>query len=288
MYKAGSACGTAQRLAAAATLYIVPMPVIASTDWATISSLATGAGTLVLAVATFASVRSANRSARVAEQALQEQRRPVLTQSRLEDPAQKIMFVEGHWVRAGGSRAVAEHTDGTVYLALSLRNVGAGIGVCQGWFVSAGMQAGRGAQTHTPEDNFRLQSRDLYIPAGDIGMWQGALRDHNDPSFRAVADAVDAREPISIELLYSDQVGGQRTISRFGLTAIGNDEWFASINRHWYLDGSGPRSDEQVAAASEAVIRAREAADANLAAAAEAEAQAAQAQASRESAGAPS
>jgi hypothetical protein len=31
-------------------------------DWATISSLATAAGTLVLAVATFASVRSSNRS----------------------------------------------------------------------------------------------------------------------------------------------------------------------------------------------------------------------------------
>jgi hypothetical protein len=35
----------------------------------TISALATATGTLVLAVATFASVRSANRAARVAEQA---------------------------------------------------------------------------------------------------------------------------------------------------------------------------------------------------------------------------
>jgi hypothetical protein len=51
-------------------------------DWATISALATGAGTLALAVATFASVRSSNRSARLAEQALQEQRRPVLVHSR--------------------------------------------------------------------------------------------------------------------------------------------------------------------------------------------------------------
>lgn len=229
-----------------------------ATDWSTISSLATGFGTLVLAVATFASVRSANRSARVAEQALQEQRRPVLTQSRLEDPVQKIMFVEGHWVRAGGSRGVAEHADGTVYLAMSLRNVGAGIGVCQGWFVSTGLPSGRDMTTHTPEENFRLQSRDLYIPAGDIGMWQGALRDHNDPAFRSVADAIDARETISIELLYSDQVGGQRTISRFGLTPMGEQDWFASTNRHWYLDGAGPRSDEQVAAAAEAVIRARE------------------------------
>jgi len=41
-----------------------------ATDWVTISSLATAGGTLVLALATFASVRSANRSARVAEMAL--------------------------------------------------------------------------------------------------------------------------------------------------------------------------------------------------------------------------
>jgi hypothetical protein len=39
-------------------------------DWVTISSLATAGGTLVLAVATFSSVRSANRSARVAERSL--------------------------------------------------------------------------------------------------------------------------------------------------------------------------------------------------------------------------
>jgi len=50
--------------------------------------LVTGAGTLVLAVATFAAVRSANRSARIAETALQEQRRPLLAQSRLDDPVQ--------------------------------------------------------------------------------------------------------------------------------------------------------------------------------------------------------
>lgn len=229
-----------------------------ATDWSTVSSLATGVGTLVLAVATFASVRSANRSARVAEVALQEQRRPVLTQSRLEDPVQKIMFVEGHWVRAAGSRGVAEHVDGTVYLAISIRNVGAGIGVCQAWFASAGLQSAR-TPMHTPEEQYRLQTRDLYIPAGDIGMWQGALRDHNDPAYQSIADAIDAREPVSIELLYSDQVGGQRTISRFGLTPTGEDDWFASINRHWYLDRDGPRPDTEVAAATAAVLRGQEA-----------------------------
>jgi hypothetical protein len=233
-------------------------------DWTTISSLATGAGTLVLAVATFASVRSSNRSARIAEQALQEQRRPIFTQSRLDDPAQKIMFVEGHWVRAAGGHGVAEH-DGNLYFAMSLRNVGSGIGVCQGWHVAAGLQSSRMAPQHVPEDEFRLQTRDLYIPAGDIGMWQGALRDRTDPTYQALAQAVDNREVITVELLYSDQVGDQRTISRFGLvpyeTEDGSVQWFTTINRHWYLDRAGPRSDDLVAAAADVIVRERDAAD---------------------------
>jgi hypothetical protein len=237
-------------------------------DWATISSLATALGTLVLAVATFAAVRSSNRSARIAEVALQEQRRPIFTQSRLDDPVQKIMFVEGHWVRARGGHGVAEH-DGSLYLAMSLRNVGAGIGVCQGWHVAPGQLSRGVAPDHTPEDDFRLQTRDLYIPAGDIGMWQGALRDRNDPTYQAIAKAIDNREMVSIELLYSDQVGDQRTISRFGLVPYEREgengevtvEWFATINRHWYLDRIGPRSDDEVAAAVGTVMRERQVAE---------------------------
>jgi hypothetical protein len=226
-----------------------------ATDWATISSLATAGGTLVLALATFASVRSANRSARIAEVALQEQRRPVLAPSRLEDPMQKIMFVEGHWVRAEGGRGVADHVDGRVYLALSLRNVGSGIGVCQGWAVRPGQVTFRAAPTHTPVDQFRAQTRDLYIPGGDIGMWQGAIRSAEDPDHAALVDAIESREPISIELLYSDQVGGQRTISRFGLMPTGEEHWFASLTRHWYLDAPGPRDEAAAVARARDILR---------------------------------
>ena len=214
-------------------------------DWATISSLATAGGTLVLAVATFASVRSANRSARVAEPALQEQRRPLLAGSRLGvDHEQKIMFVDEHWVRVEGGRGVAETMDGVIYLVMSLRNVGAGIGVCQGWGVRAGLQ--RMTADHFAEDEFRAQTRDLYVPAGDIGLWQGALRDRDDPYYREVADAISRREPMTIELLYSDQVGAQRTITRFTLVPISREEdgdggRLISAGRHWYLDRAGPR-----------------------------------------------
>jgi hypothetical protein len=221
------------------------------TDWSTISSLATGAGTLVLAVATFASVRSANRSARVAELglreqrlAMEEQRRPLVVQSRLDDPKQKIMFQDRHWVRASGSGAVAEHVDNNVYLAMSLRNVGSGIAVLQGWHARAGQPTAQ--DDHRPENQFRAQSRDLYIPPGDIGIWQGAIRDAADGLQAEIAGAISEREPITVELLYTDQVGGQRTISRFIVTAVDREDhddrpWLTAANRHWYLEHSGPR-----------------------------------------------
>ena len=114
---------------------------VLATDWATLSSLATALGTLMLAIATFAAVRSSNRSAQVAEIALQEQRRPILVPSRLDDPVQKLNFSDGHWIRAEGGYAVADHVDGYVHLAISLRNVGSGVGVCQAWAVRAGPDA---------------------------------------------------------------------------------------------------------------------------------------------------
>jgi hypothetical protein len=214
-------------------------------SWETISSLATGAGTLVLAVATFAAVRSSNRSARVAEMALQEQRRPLLAGSRFNiDPEQKIMFVDEHWVHVGGGFAVAENVDGVVYLVMSLRNVGAGIGVCQGWGVRTGLLGG--GVEHLSEDGLRPQTRDLYIPAGDVGVWQGAIRERADPAHDEVARAISRHEPITVELLYSDQVGAQRTISRFTLVPIRRDDAdeatrLISTGRHWYLDRVGPR-----------------------------------------------
>jgi hypothetical protein len=122
---------------------------------------------------------------------------------------------------------------------MSLRNVGVGIGVLQGWTVFAGLQTSD--IQHADEDQFRLQTRDLYVPAGDIGLWQGALRDTSDGMHAAIAQAIDEREVISIELLYSDQVGGQRTISRFMLYPTSDDGWLVSVGRHWHLDQAGPR-----------------------------------------------
>jgi hypothetical protein len=208
-------------------------------DWATISSLATAGGTLVLAVATFAAVRSSSRSARIAEQALQEQRRPVLVQARYDDRVQKVMFADGHWVRVEGSQAVIDEEDGNLYLVLALRNVGAGIAVLQGWLPSP--ERASANADHPPVEDFRRQTRDIYIAPGDLGLWQGALRDPDEELGQAIAGVRAERRPFTVDLLYSDQVGGQLTISRFGVTPAGDEGWLGIVGRHWNLDSAGPR-----------------------------------------------
>jgi hypothetical protein len=95
-------------------------------DWVTTSSLATAGGTLVLAGATFASVRSANRAARVAEASMLAANRPLLMQSRMQDEPQKVGFQDERWLRVSGGGGAAEASDDVVYLAISVRNVGNG------------------------------------------------------------------------------------------------------------------------------------------------------------------
>jgi hypothetical protein len=222
------------------------------TDWATISSLATAGGTLVLAVATFYSVRSANRAARSSERALQVGLRPVLFSSRLQDPRQKIRWGDDHWAGLGGGRAVVESTDGVIYLAMSLRNVGSGLAVIHGWRTEPGrvaidptvaVEQQRVNLVRPGTDQFRLQGRDLYVPPGDISFWQAAIRDPQDPDRAATVDVIERRGTLSIDLLYGDHEGGQRTISRFMVTHIPGDEseWVCSVVRHWNLDRNDPR-----------------------------------------------
>src|SRR6476469_4195704 len=133
-------------------------------DWATVSALATAVGTLVLAAATFASVRSANRSARATERALLAGIRPVVVPSRLDDPVQKVGFMDNHWIRVEGGRAVAEATDEAVYLVMSLRNVGNGLAVLDGWDFRP--ERALGDVGHRDPRLFRRLTRDIYVPGG--------------------------------------------------------------------------------------------------------------------------
>src|SRR6202011_445130 len=163
-------------------------------DWVTISALATAGGTLVLALATFASVRSGNRVARLAERSLLAGLRPLLMPSKLDDAMQKVNFVDRHFMQVPGGAGVAEATDDAVYLVLSLRNVGSGIAVLHGWTFLTEWQTGNVG--HIDLDSFRRLTRDLYVPAGDIGFWQGALRDPAAPEFLAAAAAIKERSPL--------------------------------------------------------------------------------------------
>ena len=141
-------------------------------DWATISSLATAGGTLVLATATFAAVRSSNRAARAAEESLLVGLRPLLVPSRLDDPPQRIGYADGRWVQAAGSGAVLEATDDAVYLAISVRNVGRGIAVLHGWRFYAETSL---RTDHAPLEEFTQLTLDLYTAAGDIGCRCGSV-----------------------------------------------------------------------------------------------------------------
>jgi hypothetical protein len=213
---------------------------------AEISSLATGAGTLVLAVATFASVRSANRAARVAEQALLVTQRPLLVSSRSDDARQKIFFQEGRYMVLEGGRGGAEFENGVVYLGISMRNAGSGIAVLHGWRFVAEVQI----NPPRPDlETFRHQGRDILIPPGDIGFWQGAFRDSGDPQYDEAVAAVkndDDEIVIGIDLLYGDNDGGQRMISRMMLRGYRREDkperqWIASVVRHWNVDRPDPR-----------------------------------------------
>jgi len=207
-------------------------------DWTTIASLATAGGTMVLALATFASVRSANRAARVAEQGFLLGRRPLLMPSRVDDPSIKVMWVDEHWAHVDGGRASVELVDGIVYLAMSLRDVGQGTAVLQGWLPARRDET---LPDVPPAESFRPQSRDLYVPSGDVGFWQAAVRDRDDPDRPWLEQAVRDRAIFLVHLLYTDHEGEQRAIGTFALAPGKDEQWLCSAVRHRNLDRPNPR-----------------------------------------------
>jgi hypothetical protein len=208
-------------------------------DWLAVSSIVTAGATLVLALATFLSVRSANRAARTAERSLLANLRPLLVQSRLDDPAQKVGFADDRWFLVPGSGAVADVTDSAVYFAVAARNVGSGIAVLHGWYLHAAIDQ-RAMPEHPPVEQFRRLTRDLYIAPGEVGFWQGAFRDPSEPEFEAAREAVQEPRRVAVDVLYGDHELGQRSITRFALTPR-DEHWVASVSRHWNVDRPDPR-----------------------------------------------
>jgi hypothetical protein len=193
----------------------------------------------VLAVATFSSVKSANRSARVAEQSLLVGLRPILIPSREDDPPERIRFGDNQVLTVPGHGGAIQVANDNIYMAVALRNGGAGIAVIHGWYVAVRERTGEDPQ---PVEEFRRQQLDLYIPAGETGFWQGAVRDRDDPVYDSVRAAAERRERLMIDILYGDYEGGQRTISRFVVSDWPEVEGERTqVLRHWSVDRHSPR-----------------------------------------------
>jgi hypothetical protein len=184
----------------------------------------------------------------VAERALQLGIRPVLTPSRPDvDPAERLAFGDTPMFTLNPGSAHVRDAGQVIYLAMAVRNVGAGLAVIHGWHVEARSERRQSQPNlpieHAETDDFRPQHRDLYISADDTGFWQGALRDPHEGTFAEVQQAIAARRPVDVQLLYGDHEGGQHTISLFGLATEDEDgdEWLCAVVRHWSVDAEDPR-----------------------------------------------
>ena len=208
-------------------------------DGVTISSLATAGGTLVLAAATFASVRSANRAARVAGCSLLLGIRPLLASSRLDqEPVEEVALGTGRVFRVAAGTALVGDAGQAIYLAMPLRSVGAGIAVIHGRYLHAEWDPPRGP---AGARDFRRQTRDLYVASGDTSFWRGGLYAADERLKAEVRRVLGARERLMLDLLYGDHQGGQRTISRFIFHFRGARQLIIVL-RHWSLDAADPHA----------------------------------------------
>ena len=112
------------------------------------------------------------------------------------------------------------------------------VGILHGWSVLPGRRL---EDAHRDPEDFTRLTRDLYVPVGDVGFWQGAFRDPGTPEFTAAREAIETRDWLTIDLLYGDHEGGQRMISRYVLTPREDGAWLAAAGRHWNLDRADPR-----------------------------------------------
>ncbi len=152
---------------------------------------------------------------------------------------EKVGFMDERWLKVPGGGAAAEAADEAIYLAIGLRNVGNGLAVLDRWdfYPDRPMVGGE----PRPIEEFQRLTRDLYIPAGGTGFWQGAFRNPTAPAFKQATEAIAERRPMTVDLLYGDHEGGQRTISRFALLPRQEDGYISSVSRHWNIDRGDPR-----------------------------------------------
>ncbi|HSX22057.1 MAG TPA: hypothetical protein VLE97_04690, partial [Gaiellaceae bacterium] len=152
------------------------------------------------------------------------------------DLSQHVGFSDNVGVDAPGEGAGVLVVDGRVYIVISLRNVGPGIGVLYGGYVDSAQLSA--PTDRTPLEDFRMLTRDLYIPPGKIGFWQVAFREEDERREEILAAVESGR--LGIDLLYGDYEGGQRVTTRFSVVRE-DDKWNLVTVRHWQLDRPNPR-----------------------------------------------
>jgi hypothetical protein len=94
---------------------------------------------------------------------------------------------------------------------------------------------------------FAEHQRDIYIAAGDLGIWQTALPDPDTHLHAATADAIRSSGRITTDLLYGDHEGGQQTIARFVLLPDSEQGWCCDVSRYWSLDQASGAASNPVA-----------------------------------------
>ncbi len=192
-------------------------------------------------------------AARTAERSLLGAQRPLLLNSRFQDPQQKIDFYEGTTQVVDGGGADIDIREDVIYMSASSRNVGTGLAVLHGWFVAPGRQIER---LQPPLEDFTAHVRDIYIASGDIGFWLAALRDSQAEHFAVMSGAITNRQDLTLYLLYGDFEGGQRVITQFAIRP-GDEKWRIEAGRHFNVDRSDPRHLDGSAGQPRLLLQAR-------------------------------
>jgi hypothetical protein len=130
------------------------------------------------------------------------------------------MFRDRPWVVLHGWRAVVEVLEGVVDLTMLVRNVGSGMAIIESWEPVPGQRTS--SDEWSDMADLRPQTRAPWIAPGDVAFWQG-MRHENDPLQQAVAAAV-VDGALTVDLLYRDPAGGQRTASRFSFIRRDHDQ----------------------------------------------------------------
>ena len=209
-------------------------------DTATIASLATAGGTLVLAVATFTSTRSANRSARIAERALDLNLRPVLIPAHEWDAAERVTFHD-EIVQLRGGFATVEERDGQPLLRRAApqrrrRDRRVDVVARRGRPERARRSSLDGARLPDLEHASSQQQRSLYVPAGDVGYWQGAIREGDTDRGDAEALRQRDRRPQRASRFPALRRPGRRPRHRHPLHALARRERRLALRHRPALD----------------------------------------------------